>query len=441
MSPRWQPVDRLRTRLRAAQADRDHRRAVLAAPPPDPTPLGVATVSPERLSGWGVPPAVIKTTAWALCLIILLAAAGQLLALLAFFSEVTIPLAVAILATALAAPAVDVLDRLGVPRGIAAFAVVLAGVVVIFGLLTLVSAQVASQAAQLTSDVAEGIDQIQDWLRDGPLGLSDAQLTEVIDNVKENVQGAGGSEVVGRAAEVGTTVTHVFTGLFIVLFATFFFCAQGANIWSWLVRLFPRSARVGLDASGRVAWVSLTAFVRATVLVAFTDALGIAIGAVVLGVPLALPLGVIVFLGAFVPIIGAAVSGSVAVLVALVAQGPVIALVMLAVVVVVQQFESHVLQPFLMGRLVAVHPLGIILVIAVGLVAGGIVGALIAVPLAACANAVRKYWSSRSDAPPGTPPGTPSEQPRDKPADAAAVSEDSPVVADMASQGEASADG
>ena len=286
-------------------------------------------VAPARLAGWGVPPAVLKTTAWALCIVILVIAAGQLLAVLAFFSEVTIPLAIAMLTTALAAPAVDVLDRLGVPRGLAALTVVLLGLVAVFGLLTLVGTQVAGQAEQLTSDVTEGIDQVQDWLRDGPLGLSDAQLTQVIDNVQETVQGAGGSEVVDRAAEVGTTVTHVFTGLFIVLFSTYFFCAQGASIWTWLVQLFPRSARPGLDASGRVAWVSLTAFVRATVLVAFTDALGIAIGALVLGVPLVIPLGVLVFLGAFVPIIGAAVSGSVAVLVALVAQGPVIALIML----------------------------------------------------------------------------------------------------------------
>ena len=398
MRQRWNPADRLRGAVRAAQAGRGARRDALGDLPPLPITVQGPAPTPERLSGWGVPPLVIKTTAWALVLIILLYATGRLILLLAFFSEVTIPLAIAVLTTALAAPAVDVLDRLGVPRGLAAGLVVLSGVVVVFGLLALVGTQVASQATRLSTDVATGIGQVQDWLRDGPLGLSDAQLTQVIDNLKETVQGAGGSEVVARAGEVGTTVTHVFTGAFIVLFATFFFCAQGSSIWAWLVNLFPRSARYGLDASGRVAWVSLTAFVRATILVAFTDALGIALGALVLGVPLALPLGVLVFLGAFVPIVGAAVSGTVAVLVALVAQGPVIALTMLGVVVVVQQFESHVLQPFLMGRLVAVHPLGIILAIAIGLVAGGIVGALIAVPIAACGNAVRKYWAGRPEA-------------------------------------------
>ncbi len=389
---RWRTVDRMRSRMRRDQAGGDDQQGVVADVPPEPAD---ASAEPTRwaFEGFGVPPAVLTTAVWALCLIVVFAAAQLVLSLLAFFSEVTIPLAIAMLTTALAAPAVDLLERVGVRRKLGAFLVVLGGVVLVFGLLTLVGTQVAAQSRQLADDVVEGLTQVQDWLRDGPLGLSDEQLSDLISNAQEAVQGAGGSEVVTRAAEVGTTVTHVFTGLFIVLFATFFFCAQGSGIWTWVVQLFPRAARSGLDQSGRVAWVSLTAFVRATVLVAFTDALGIALAALILGVPLALPLGVLVFLGAFVPIVGAAVSGSVAVLVALVAQGPVVALIMLAAVVVVQQFESHVLQPFLMGRLVAVHPLGIILAIAIGLVAGGIIGALIAVPLAACANAVGKYWA------------------------------------------------
>ncbi|MBA2738797.1 MAG: AI-2E family transporter, partial [Nocardioidaceae bacterium] len=227
-----------------------------------------------------------------------------------------------------------------------------------------------------------------------PLGLSDSQLNDLIDRGRESIQGAD-TEVIARAAAVGTTVGHVVTGIFIALFATFFFSADGARMWRWFVSLLPRAARPELHTSGHVAWVSLTAFVRATVLVALTDATGVALAAVVLGVPLALPLAVLVFVGAFVPIIGAAVSGLVAVLVALVAQGPFVALLMLGAVVLVQQLESHVLQPFLMGRFVAVHPLGIILAIAAGLVAGGVIGALIAVPLVACANAVGKHLAGR----------------------------------------------
>jgi predicted PurR-regulated permease PerM len=185
-------------------------------------------------------------------------------------------------------------------------------------------------------------------------------------------------------------------GIFIVLFGTYFFLADGPLIWTWLVRLFPRAARLRVDSSGRVAWVSLTQFVRATVLVAGTDAIGVMIGAFVLGVPFVLAIGVLVFIGAFVPMIGALVSGTAAVLVALVAVGPIKALVMLAVIIFVQQIESHVLQPFLMGRFVSVHPLGVIVAIAVGVIVGGIPGALIAVPFAAVLNAVAQHLAEET---------------------------------------------
>lgn len=404
----WNAVDRLRGRLRRSQIGQDDQQGVTADTRPDPVTEPVSTpgssiADPLRVAfpyqRLGVPPAVIRTVVWALAMLVVMAAAWVLLTLLAFFSEVTIPLAIALLATALAVPGVDALDRLGLPRGISAFVVVLGGLLLLAGLITLIGQQVASQFDELREDVVTGIDQVEEWLRDGPLNLTQSQLTSAVDSIQETVQGEGGGEVVSRAAQLGATVGQVLTGLFVVLFASFFFCAQGSRVWAWVVALFPRTARDSLDVSGRVAWVSLTAFVRATVLVALADAVGIAIAVVVLQVPLALPLAVVVFLGAFVPIIGAAVSGSVAVLVALVAQGPVVALLMLAAVVAVQQLESHVLQPFLMGRMVALHPLGVILAIAVGLVAGGVVGALIAVPLAACATAVRMHWAGRPDQP------------------------------------------
>ena len=182
-----------------------------------------------------------------------------------------------------------------------------------------------------------------------------------------------------------------------MLFSTYFFLADGNLIWAWLVRLFPRAGRVRADSSGRVAWQSLTQFVRATVLVAGTDAIGIMLGAAILGVPFVSAIGVLVFLGAFVPLIGAFVSGTVAVLVALVAVGPVKALIMFGVVVGVQQLEAHVLQPFLMGRFVSVHPLGVIIAIALGVIVAGIPGALIAVPLAASLNAVVQHLATYTE--------------------------------------------
>jgi predicted PurR-regulated permease PerM len=197
----------------------------------------------------------------------------------------------------------------------------------------------------------------------------------------------------------------VLTGLFLTLFTTYFFLAQGTSIWAWLVRLLPREARRPIDEAGRRGWVTLTAFVRATIIVAFTDALGIGLGALILGVPLVLPLAVLVFLAAFVPVVGALISGSVAVLVALVAVGPVKALIMLGVVIAVQQLESHVLQPFLLGRAVSVHPLAVILGIAAGALTAGILGALFAVPLVAVGHTVAVSLSGRDDEDLGNPEG------------------------------------
>ncbi len=403
--------DRMRARMRSLQAGHDDHQGTVSDPLADrhrgaepASAVGTAGAggaiqvrSGSVARALGLPPALVRLTGWSVCLLVLAFLIGQVLDLLGYFSEVTVPLAISLLTTALAAPAVDRLERIGVGRRLAALVVVLGGLVVFAAVLGLVGSQVAGQLDQLRDDVGEGLRQVQSWLRDGPLGLSQTELNDLIDRGRESLQGAD-TQVVSRAAAVGTSLGRFLAGIFIVLFATFFFCAEGARMWRWVVSLLPRAARPEANTSGQVAWVSLTAFVRATVLVALTDALGIALGAVLLGIPLALPLGVLVFLGAFVPIIGAAVSGSVAVLVALVAQGPIVALLMIGVVVLVQQLESHVLQPFLMGRFVAIHPLGIIVAIAAGLVAGGVIGALIAVPLVASGNAVGKHLAGRDAA-------------------------------------------
>ena len=240
-----------------------------------------------------------------------------------------------------------------------------------------------------------GISQLQEWARTGPLGLSDAQLQTWIDQAKAAISSSDTS-LVARVTEVGLRIGHTVAGFFIALFATFFFLYEGDRIWSWIVVLFPHAARERINSSGHTAWGSLTAFVRATVVVALTDALGVMLAAWILGVPLTFAIGVLVFLGAFIPIIGALIAGSVAVLVALVAQGPWVALFMLIAVIIVQQTESHVLQPFLMGKFVRLHPLAIIIAIAAGVIVAGIVGALIAVPLAACLNGVVRHLAEEA---------------------------------------------
>jgi predicted PurR-regulated permease PerM len=328
----------------------------------------------------------------------ILAIAAAVLAVgygLSLLSELVIPILVALLLSALFARAATFLAR-WVPRGLAAGIVLILGLAVIAGAVTLVVQQIGSNASEMGSQVTQGVQQVRAWLAYGPFKVTDTQLDDAIASVREYV--TNNEKFRTGLLHGAVTVGHVGAGVVLTLFSTFFFLYQGDTIWAWFVRLFPRLARERIDSSGRVGWVSLTAYVRATVLVAFTDAVGITVVALVLRVPFAGAIGVLVFISAFVPIVGALASGIVAVLIALVAHGLVSAIIMAAGVLVVQQLESHVLQPFLMGRLVRLHPLAIIFSIAGGAVLFGIVGALFAVPLAAFTNSVVNHLASGSDA-------------------------------------------
>ena len=364
---------------------------------PEPEPITIAA-GPSNFRRAEVPYGVDLTAAWAWRLIVIAGAAVILGYLVSFFAVLMLPLAIALLLAALVAPVVDWLTRLGVRRSAAAILVVVGTLASVVALLTFAGQQVAEGAADLADSVVAGLDEVTDWLKNGPLNASDSQINDYIDRVQEAIaEQSGEGGVVGQVTEVGTAVGHVLAGFFIVLFATYFFLADGARIWAWVVRLSPRAARQQMDGSGRVAWISLTQFVRATVIVAAVDAIGIMLGAVFLGVPFVLAIGVLVFLGAFVPLIGATIAGTVAVLVALVDQGPIKALIMLAVVIGVQQLEAHILQPFLMGRWVSLHPLGVILAIGAGVITAGVAGALVAVPLAAAVNAVVQHLAGHTD--------------------------------------------
>ncbi|WP_460843535.1 AI-2E family transporter [Nocardioides marmoraquaticus] len=342
-----------------------------------------------------VPYGVDLAAAWGWRLLVIGAAGLAVLYLLQLFMVVVLPLVIALLLAALVSPAARWLDRLGLPRPASALVVVVVLLAVLSLLVTFVSSSIVDGASDLNRQVGSGLGQIRDWLRDGPLQVTDSQISMALSEGQRQLQDLG-EEAARRLGEVGTALGHVVAGIFIGLFATYFFLADGGRIWAWVVRLFPRAGREQADSSGRVAWASLTQFVRATVIVAAVDAAGIALGAAILGVPFVGAIAVLVFLGAFVPLVGATVSGAVAVLVALVAQGPVTAGLMLLVVVLVQQVEAHVLQPFLMGRFVSVHPLGVIVAIAMGVLVAGIVGALVAVPLAASVNAVVHHLSGSS---------------------------------------------
>lgn len=409
----WRSRIRLRSRSRAEDAADDgrtdseeriserltqqlaHQWALLRAErraEPEPIRTG-----PSNVSRAEVPWALDLAAAWSWRLIVIAAAVFGVLWLLAYFAVISLPLVIALLIAALCAPMVRGLARIGIPRGLSALLVVIGGIAFVGALLTFVGREVIRGGTELAGQVVDGIGKIRDWLRDGPLNASDSQINGWLEQAQQTItERSQDAAVLTHVTEFGTAVGHVVAGFFIVLFATYFFLADGDRIWSWVVRIFPRAARERVDSSGRVAWVSLTQFVRATVMVAIVDAIGVMVVAALLSVPLVLPIGVLVFLGAFIPMVGATVAGSVAVLVALVAQGPWVALLMLGGVILVQQIEGHVLQPFLMGRFVSLHPLGVIVAIGCGVLVAGIAGALVAVPLAAVVNAVVQHLAAET---------------------------------------------
>lgn len=367
---------------------------------------GASTYKPVR-----VPYGVDLAAAWAWRFVIIAVAVLMILLALRHFEFVVFPVLIALFLTALGNPVVGWLQRRGVRRKLGALIVVVLGIAFIALLLTFVGTQVSSGIDHLSGQVVDGLEEIRTWLQTGPLHATDSQINSMISEAQTFVTNQG-KDLAGRVTSIGSALGEIVAGFFLVLFSTYFFLADGALIWAWLVRLFPRTARLRADSSGRVAFTSLTQFVRATVIVAATDAIGVMIWAAVLGLPFVSAIGVLVFLGAFVPMVGATISGVVAILVALVANGPVTALLMLAGVIVVQQIEAHILQPFLMGRWVSVHPLGVIIAIAMGIVLAGIPGALIAVPLASSINAIVKHLSDYEEPAAGTedPPAQAPEQ-------------------------------
>jgi predicted PurR-regulated permease PerM len=379
-----------------------HQWAAMRRQERQPAPIEIAAGT-SNFSRAEVPYGVDLAAAWSWRLLVIAAAAALIGYLISFLAVMVIPVVVALLISALVAPVVDWLVGVGVRRSIAAVLVVVVTIGSVAALLTFAGQQVANGASDLADQTVAGLQEIKDWLRDGPLNASDSQIDRYIKSIQDAIsEQSGEGGIVKGVTEVGAAVGHILAGFFIVLFSTYFFLADGNRIWAWVVRLSPRAARERVDSSGRVAWISLTQFVRATVIVAATDGILIGAGAAIIGVPFSLAIGVLVFLGAFVPIVGATVAGTVAILVALVDQGLVTALIMLAIVIGVQQLEGHVLQPFLMGRWVSVHPLGVILAIAAGVLTAGIAGALVAVPLAAAVNAVVQHLAAYTD--PGDDP-------------------------------------
>lgn len=344
-----------------------------------------------------VTPLVRKAAAWALNLLIIFAAVIAVLWVIRRLELIVVPVALALILTALLVPAVDFLDRRGAPRGGAVALVILAGVAIVGGILSFVVSQFVTGLPELVDQVTQSIDSTRTWLVDGPLNLSREQIDNAgnaaIEALRNNQE-----RLTSGALSTATTITEIVTGAVLVLFTLIFFLHGGRNIWHFVTKIFPSHVQERVREAGRAGFGSLIAYIRATFLVALVDAVGIGTGLAIMGVPLALPLASLVFLGAFIPLVGAVVAGFLAVVVALLTKGFLYALITLGLIIAVMQLEGHVLQPLVMGRAVSIHPLAVVLAIAGGTVLAGIVGALLAVPVVAVVNSTVRVLVARDPA-------------------------------------------
>jgi predicted PurR-regulated permease PerM len=333
-----------------------------------------------------VHPLVRKAAAWSWRLLIILGALIAFFWVMMHLEVIVVPVLLATMVAAMLLPLVDNLDRRGLPRGAAVAGVLLSSVVVVGGILTFVVSQFIQGAPALVDQVARSIAGARDSLNTGVLShFSNDQVKSATNTALDAIKNNQGKLTSGALSTAGT-ITEIVTGALLMFFTLIFLLHGGRNIFAFVTKIFPLTVRDRVRDASRAGFGSLIGYVRATFLVAFVDAVGIGTGLAIMGIPLALPLASLVFLGAFIPLVGAVLTGGLAVIVALIAKGWVYAVITFGLVIAVQQLEAHVLQPLVMGRAVSLHPLAVVLAIAAGGVSAGIVGALLAVPIVAVLN-------------------------------------------------------
>ena len=348
------------------------------------------TVSLDPEADASVHPIVRKTAAWSWRLLIILGALVAVIWVVSHLEVIVVPVLLATMVTAMLLPLVDFLDRLGLPRGAAVAAVIVGSIVVVGGLLTFVVSQFIQGAPALVDQVTLSITNARNSLNTGLLShFSNDQIKSATDTAIEALKN-NQSKLTSGALSTAGTITEIVTGALLMLFTLIFLLQGGRHIFAFVTKIFPTNVRPRVRDASRAGFHSLIGYVRATFLVAFVDAVGIGTGLAIMGIPLALPLASLVFLGAFIPLVGAVLTGGLAVVVALIAKGWVYALITFGLIIAVQQLEAHVLQPLVMGRAVSLHPLAVVLAITAGGVTAGIVGALLAVPIVAVVNSAMR---------------------------------------------------
>ncbi|MCC3763876.1 AI-2E family transporter [Glycomyces sp. TRM65418] len=358
-----------------------------------------------------VPLGLAIGAAWSWRLLVIGAMIAVILFLLSQVTMVIIPVAISFLLAAMLQPPAAWLIRHGWNKSLASLLMLVAGLAAVSAILTFVVQQFIAGIPDFYDSILTGLRDAQAWLEAGPYGLDGKQVAVFLADIQDNITSwydenqqtivQTGLDVAGSTA---SGLGNFVAGLFLVLFTTYFFIRDGRRIWTFLTGMLPRTAADPLAYAGSAGWSTLVQYMRTIVVVAAVDAIFIGLGLWLLGVPLWLPLTTLIFLGAFIPIVGATISGGVAVVVALVGtpNGLVTALIVLGIVLAVQQLESNLLQPFLMSRAVKLHPLAIVLAVTAGGFVWGVIGALVAVPLLAIVNgtvrALNRYLEARREA-------------------------------------------
>ena len=362
------------------------------------------TPHPTRIDP--VPLALRRTAGWSWRLLVIGAAIYALLVLLARLSVVVLPLFIAVVLATLCLPPARWLRRRGVPDGAAAAIVVVGGLTVIVALLAALAPGFVEQISELRPTVEAGIDSLLAELES--LGYDRERLSELLDQARGQLSSSSSAILSGLAGGVSAALSGL-AGIALLVVLLFFFVKDADDITDWMVARTPADHRDLVVSLGRRSWEALSGYVRGTAAIAAIDAIAIGIGLAVIGVPLVVPLSVLVFLGAFLPVVGALLAGLIAVLVALADGGLQTGLFVLVLIVAVQQLEGNVLQPMIMRRAVALHPVVVLTALAIGATLAGIVGAFLSLPVAAVAAAIGNEVRLRSEArreddPDGTAP-------------------------------------
>lgn len=310
---------------------------------------------------------------------------------------VIIPVLIALILSSAISPLVHWLTNHRWPRALAVLSSFVAILAVFGGVVTAVVFIIRSQSRDLVSRADDGIDQLHKFLNNGPYPISDQQINAI----RESVQRFITSSAFGTEALTGLRVaSEIVVGVVLMAVILFFFLKDGDKIRAFLFGFLPEAQRLKAHAAAERSTVVLGGYLRGTSIIALIDGLIVGLALTIMQIPLAVPLGVFVFIGGFIPIIGATAAGSLAVLVALIFNGPVAAIVVLVIIVGVNQLEHHILQPFLMGKVLRIHGLVILLALAAGSTLAGLVGALLAVPLTAVGWTVVKTWMEPDLSPP-----------------------------------------